>query len=193
MSSQPQRARQANLLATVALGLADRLGDLAADGVQLDATAATALVGLLDFTPHGSVRALSRVIGLTHSGTVRLVTRLVSAGLAERGDAADARATTVSLTDHGHTVALGLRRRRAEVIEGALDGQTPAQRAELERVCESIVTNLVGQRLAQRRTGQDPPGGALCRLCDFVACGRPEGQCPAATAAVARPAATTEG
>jgi hypothetical protein len=72
------------------------------------------------------------------------------------------------------------------VITGALAGLTGAQRGQLTAACEVIIANLTDQRLARRATGAPPAGGALCRMCDFTACGRPEGRCPAAATARGR-------
>ena len=76
--------RLANLLAAAAVGLTDRLRELGSESDGLDSAAATALVALLDFSPHGSLRQLSQILGLTHSGAVRLVDRLQTIGLVTR-------------------------------------------------------------------------------------------------------------
>ena len=64
-------ARLANLLGAVATGLADRVAD-SVDTTALDSRSQMALVALLDFSPKGSVHTLSQVVGLTHSGAVRI-------------------------------------------------------------------------------------------------------------------------
>jgi hypothetical protein len=46
-----------------------------------------------------------------------------------------------------------------------------------------LITTITRQRLEQRASGVAPAGGALCRMCDFAACGRPDGACPAAVTA----------
>ena len=181
------QARLANLLGAAATGLADAVDDPAAAGPRLDAKAATALVALLDFTPSGTVRMLSQVIGLTHSGAVRLADRLAAAGYVARGPGADSRSVTVTLTGPGRQAARRIRAHRERVITAALDGLAGPQRAELTAACELIIANLANQRLAQRVAGTRPAGGALCRMCDFTACGRPAGRCPAAAAAAGWP------
>ncbi len=186
MASSPE-ARLANLLGAAAAGLTDAVDDAAAAGPRLDARAATALIALLDFAPSGPVRRLSQVVGLTHSGAVRLVNRLAAAGYVERGPGTDSRSVTVTLTGPGRRAAQRLREHRQRVIIAALDGLTGPQRAELTAACEVVIGNLTKQRLAQRAAGTPPGGGALCRMCDFTACGRPTGQCPAAATAAGRP------
>ena len=180
-------ARLANLLGAAAAGLTDAVDDAAAAaGPRLDARAATALVALLDFAPSRPVRMLSQVVGLTHSGAVRLVDRLAAAGYVERGPGPDSRSVTVALTGQGRRAAERIREQRQQVISAALAGLTGPQRGQLTAACELIIANLTAQRLAQRAAGTPPAGGALCRMCDFAACGRPTGRCPAAAAA-ARP------
>ena len=176
-------ARLANLLGAVATGLTDAIQDAAASATQLDDSAAAGLVAMLDFTPAGSVQMLSQVLGLTHSGAVRLVNRLARAELVERLSSDDARSVTVRLTRPGRRVALRVRNGRRAAITAALAGLTEQQRDALTELCEVLVANVTKQRLSLRATGKRPAGGALCRLCDFRACGRPEGACPAAAAA----------
>jgi MarR family transcriptional regulator, negative regulator of the multidrug operon emrRAB len=172
-------ARLANLLGAVATGLADRVAD-SVDTTALDGRAQMALVALLDFSPKGSVHTLSQVIGLTHSGTVRLVDRLVDAGYVHRGPGADDRSVSIGLTRAGRTVANRVRDRRQDAITDAMTDLSDRQRDDLVRACESIVANLTRERLDRRAVGEQPSGGALCRMCDFAACGRPAGRCPAA-------------
>lgn len=178
-------SRLANLLAATALGLTDRLHELGSDFAGTDPAAATALVALLDFSPHGSLRRLSQALGLTHSGTVRLVDRLAEAGLVRRESGQDQRSRAVVLTKEGRATALALRARRRSAAAALLEGLTAAQRAELTRACEVLIVNITRQRLARRAAGSAPAGGALCRWCDFNDCGRPAGSCPAARAAAA--------
>lgn len=177
--------RLGNLLAVTALGLADRLQELGPEVAGVDPAAATALVALVDFSPHDSLRRLSEVLGLTHSGAVRLVDRLAGAGLVSREAGQDERSRAVVLTRKGRSAALALRRRRRSATAALLDGLDGGQRAQLTRACEVLIANLTRQRLAQRAEGRSPNGGALCRWCDFSDCGRATGDCPAATAAAA--------
>lgn len=174
--------RLGNLLGAFALGIRDAMED-AFDAEGLDSRAAVVLVALLDFLPSGSVRRLSQVVGLTHSGAVRVVDRLAKAGLVERRPGGDLRSLGLALTDMGRRAALRLRARRRRVLGSLLTGLTAKQRLELADVCETLVANVTSQRLAMRTSGVTPSGGALCRLCDFAACGRPEGRCPAALTA----------
>jgi MarR family transcriptional regulator, negative regulator of the multidrug operon emrRAB len=172
--------RLVNLLGALAVGLYDAaVGDVAAHAA-LDGTASAALVVLLDLARSGSVQALSRLVGLSHSGTVRLVNRLAEAGLVERRPGPDAHTIAVRLTRRGRAAAVRIRAGRHAAIVAALTGLTGPQREQLAATCELLIANLTAGRLAQRDAGGQPSGGALCRMCDPVACGRLAGNCPAA-------------
>jgi DNA-binding MarR family transcriptional regulator len=178
-------SRLINLVGAAALGLSDStVGDVAFTN-GLDASAAAALVGLLDLARSSSVQRLSQFIGVTHSGAVRLVNRLADAGLVERTPGTDARTLAVKLTRRGQTVARRIRGERHAAIEAALAGLTERERKALGAICDVVIANLTSARLAVRSDGGHPSGGALCRMCDPVGCGRPDGTCPAARTAAA--------
>ncbi|MGH9099053.1 MAG: MarR family winged helix-turn-helix transcriptional regulator [Acidimicrobiales bacterium] len=178
--STADELRMGNLVAAAGLGMTDRLQELGSEVAGVDATAATALVALVDFSPHGSLRQLSQILGLTHSGTVRLVDRLAAGGLVTREAGQDERSRTLTLSERGRAAALAIRAGRHRATAGLLDGLSDRQRTQLTQACEVMVANLTRQRLQQRAAGVPPVGGALCRLCDFSACGRSGGNCPAA-------------
>ena len=181
--SRATDARLANLLGALATGLTDGVHEATSTTAQLDEIAAAALIALLDFSPRGSVQTLSQVIGLTHSGTVRLVDRLVDAGYVVRMPGRDARSRSPILTATGTRVARRARIAREGAIARHLEKLSDIDRATLTGLCERLVSAVTKQRLAQRRAGFTPAGGALCRMCDFAACGRDKGTCPAAVAA----------
>jgi MarR family transcriptional repressor of emrRAB len=176
-------ARLANLLGAVAVGVHDAMADAIAGAAGLDPASSTALVALLDFTPAGTVRRLSQVVGLTHSGTVRLVDRLATAGFVRRRAGGDARSRTISLTPAGRRIALKARRARQQALDRTVACLSADERDSLTELTAALVAGLTAARLEQRSAGQPPAGGALCRLCDFTACGRSAGHCPAAATA----------
>jgi MarR family transcriptional regulator, negative regulator of the multidrug operon emrRAB len=178
-------ARLANLLGALSTGLTDGVQEAMSAASQVDDGAATALIALLDFSPRGSVQTLSQVLGLTHSGTVRLVDRLVNAGYVARTPGRDARSHSPRLTTTGAKVARRVRVAHEGAIAHTLGTLSDVERATLTRLCERLVSAITRQRLAQRAAGVTPAGGALCRMCDFTACGRDKGTCPAAEAAAA--------
>ena len=92
------RQHVANVLGALSLVLADRMNAAIKAVAALGPSAPAALAALHEFLDGGSVTQLSDVLGLTHSGTVRLVDRLEAEGLVERVGAEDARAVSVVLT-----------------------------------------------------------------------------------------------
>jgi MarR family transcriptional regulator, negative regulator of the multidrug operon emrRAB len=175
--------RLVNLIGALSLAVADSMTDATDAAADLTDAGPAALVVLHETGPGRSIDQLRQLVGLTHSGAVRLVDRLVSAGYVERGAGPDLRTVGLRLTRRGTAAALRIRTARAEVISAALDGLAGSDRDSLEGLCDALVANLTRQRLAARAQGETPPGGALCRLCDFTACGRPAGRCPAARTA----------
>jgi DNA-binding MarR family transcriptional regulator len=172
-----RRAEQtANLLGALGLAVADRIRRAvteAAGGAERDATALSAL---LHFLVDPRIDQVAPVLGLTSSGTVRLVDRLESLGLVRRSAGDDARATTVTVTAAGRARAEAVSRARTETLERAPEALTPAERDQLGVMAGKILVGIMR-----------PPGayGWMCRLCDTGRCGRPEGQCPVARAATA--------
>ena len=148
---------------------------LARDGNVLGALSA-----LEHFADGCSVDRLRRVLGLTSSGTVRLVDRLVAAGEVRRREGPDGRTTSIELTAAGRRAARRVTAARGGVLEDALGDLSPAERADLGRLAARVLENVVRRKLA-REAGESTRW--ICRLCDMHACGRADGRCPAANAA----------
>lgn len=166
-----------NVLGALALVVADRTTQSTAAVAGHSASAAAALSALHQFLDHPTLDRLRRVLGLTHSGAVRLVDRLADAGLVTRGSGDDGRSRSVALTPAGERAAEQIAAARAEVLTGALDGLSPEERQTLGALLGRVMANVVDAK----------DGGAwICRLCDLAACERAAGRCPAATAAAAR-------
>lgn len=150
-----------NLLGALAIAAADLVLAVAADGIGHGGETGAALVAI-GHMPGLSNDALGRALRLSHPGTVRLVDRLVAAGLVTRGvSAADRRAVALDLTDAG-------RARRAAILaerEAALgDLLAPLSAAERTRFAALAAKMLRGRA----RTGIE--GLAICRLCDEARC-----------------------
>src|SRR5579863_7385539 len=131
--------RLVNLLGAVATGMTDAMQDAICADTELDLASATALIALLDFAPRGSVQILSRVIGLTHSGTVRLVDRLETAGYLARRPGRDARSRSLTLTATGATLARRARRARERAISRQIEHLSKVERTILAELCERLV------------------------------------------------------
>jgi DNA-binding MarR family transcriptional regulator len=174
--------RVVNLLASLSLNLADEAAEALCRTTGLAGSAATALIALHEFLEDSHIGQLADVLGLTHSGAVRLVSQLESAGLARRVTGTDRRKVRVQLTATGRQLAIAGRRAREESLDVAVRGLSDADVDVLERLLAKLVESQVRVRLANRRDGDSTAW--WCRACDFNACGRPDGRCPAqATAA----------
>ena len=183
--SQTRSSRQhaANVLGALSLVVADRMNAAVETVAALGPSAPAALAALHEFLGGGSVTQLSSVLGLSHSGTVRLVDRLAVEGLVERAGAQDGRAVSVVLTSSGRRVALRIRQARSKALTSALSALTSAEVDNLVAALDTMLTTITLARAEERsaRPG-DRPQPWLCRLCDFAACGRIEGSCPVSNA-----------
>jgi DNA-binding MarR family transcriptional regulator len=81
--------RSANLFGAMSLVVADQTSDAVAEAAGRSQSAAAALSALLHFLDRPSVDLLRQVLGLTSSGTVRLLDRLAESGYIERGPGPD--------------------------------------------------------------------------------------------------------
>ena len=175
--------RLANVLGAFALAVSDEVEAATARAAGHTGAGPAALVALSDLAAGRSVDDLRRAVGLTHSGGVRVVDRLVGDGLAERRPGPDGRSVALALTPAGRRLAGEVRDARRAALHEALDVLDDRERAALSAILDKAVGALVARRLEARAAGAIPPGGWLCRLCDTVACERPQGRCPAANAA----------
>jgi DNA-binding MarR family transcriptional regulator len=167
----------ANLLGALSLVIADRMADDMEQAGGRSGSNAAALSALLHFLDQPSVDLLRQVLGLTPSGTVRLVDRLEQDGYVQRGPGADGRSVSLSLTEVGQVTAERVVAARTQVLSSALAVLTEDER-ELAR-------ELFGKVLAGLIRG---PGATrwICRLCDTGACRAAPGGCPVGNAARAR-------
>jgi DNA-binding MarR family transcriptional regulator len=166
-----------NLLAALALNLGEETTAALENASGLAGSAATALLALEEFLGDAHVGRLADVLGLTHSGAVRLVSQLEREGLAVRRPGDDRRRVEVRLTGRGLRRAREARAARDDVVRQATALLTEAEAQVLEELLDKVVTGRVESRVERRRAGE--PGAWWCRTCDFAACGRPEGRCPA--------------
>jgi DNA-binding MarR family transcriptional regulator len=174
--------RGANLLGALSLALSDRISDAIAEAAEQSErpgseTAAEALSSLHHFLDGPSIDRLRTVLGLTSSGTVRLVDRLESRGYVERARGADGRTTAVCLTDEGRRVAIRVSEARAAVLRQALGTLTAEERSTLEALTGTLLAGLIREPGATRWS---------CRLCNTGVCGVETLECPVARAAHVR-------
>jgi MarR family transcriptional regulator, negative regulator of the multidrug operon emrRAB len=156
----------ANVTGALALAVADRL--------DLDSRAA-ALITLLE---RGAltIEWLRRIVGLSHSATVRLVDRLAEDGLVHRRAGPDRRSVSILLTVRGRRAAERLRREREAKLASLLAPLEPDERRTLLALAEKVLAGAVSGRWQAR---------LVCRLCDHGVCAA-AGGCPVDRAATQR-------
>jgi DNA-binding MarR family transcriptional regulator len=161
--------RAANLAGALALVIADQMADAEAAAAGRSDSAPAALSAMLHFLRRPSVDVLRQVLGLTSSGTVRLVDRLQESGYVARGPGDDGRSTSVSLTESGQDAAQRVSQARAAVLERALAVLAPDERTAFEELTGKVLVGLMRGPGAIRW---------ICRLCDIGVCRGTEGGCP---------------
>jgi MarR family transcriptional repressor of emrRAB len=157
--------REANVLGAAALATVDRLHEHLAGSVA-------ALVHVR-LRPGQTIDFLARVLGLSHSATVRLVDRLEAAELLERRPGGDGRSLALFVTPLGDEAAVDALHRRGQALAEALAPLSTSERHQLTALLERILAGMTGDRWSARR---------ICRLCDFPACTRGD-NCPVDQAA----------
>ena len=165
-----------NLLASLSQNLAEEGQQALERASGLTGSATAALLALEEFLGGAHVGRLPTCWGYP-LGAVRLVTQLERDRLAERHEGTDRRRVEVRLTTTGQRRAREARAARDEVIASATSGLTIAEGQALEALLDKLVSARVTSRLERRRTEES--GAWWCRTCNFAACGRPEGRCPA--------------
>ena len=170
----PATDATANVLGALALTIADQINDRAAAACEQTGSTAAALSALAEFLDRPTQEQMRQVLGLTPSGVVRLVDRMVDAGLVARRPGDDARSRSVVLTAKGRRAATRIATARAGYLEQLLGGLSATEAQTLHAILTKVATEVVAAK----------DGGAwVCRLCDLDACGRAEGRCPTANAA----------
>jgi DNA-binding MarR family transcriptional regulator len=162
-------AATANRLGALALAVADRTSEAVTGAAGHSDSAATALSALHHILDRPSIDQLRRVLGLTHSGAVRLVDRLESDGYVQRKAGPDGRSAAITLTASGQRAATRVSAARADVLGAALATLSPAERDTLDELVGRLLIGMMREPGATRWT---------CRLCDTAACGRYTGDCP---------------
>lgn len=174
MADHASLDRPANVFGALALVVADQIADATAAAAGRADSAPAALAALLHFLDRPTVDLLRQVLGLTSSGTVRLLDRLAEAGYVEREQGADRRSSAIVLTDAGRAAAEHVCQARAGVLDRVTAALSPAERAEFD--------GLIGKMLVGMMRG---PGAVrwICRLCDTGICRGSPGGCPVGNAA----------
>lgn len=152
--------RTANLLGVISLAIGDRIEDTARDILNHAGETPAALI-VIGYGTGPSNDMLRRVLDLSHSGTVRLIDRLVADGLVERCEGHDKRAIALFLTKRGKALREKLLKGRLTAIRPIL---TTLDDDELE-----VLGNLL-HKLLSSMDPTDMERRTLCRLCDNRVC-----------------------
>lgn len=150
----------ANLLGALSLAVMDRieLGAREVVGRGGETPAALVVIGYGQGMTNDTLR---RILGLSHSGTVRLVDRLVSDRLVERRPGRDGREVALYLTAAGAATRNDLMASRLSAVSAILDVLSPAEARQLG--------TLVHKLLARQDTSE-LDRFTICRMCDDRVC-----------------------
>lgn len=160
--------RLENVLGSLAVAVSDAI-QAAAEDAAGHAAAGPAALTALRIHRGCTVDHLAKVLGLTHSGTVRLVDRLAADGLVRRGAAPDARAVSLELTAKGVRRVTRVAEARAAAVERFLVNLDESERRTFLTLLEKVVVEGVdGWDDVARR----------CRFCDLDACHEGGVACP---------------
>ena len=152
--------RVANLFGAAGLAVADRIGAMAREILNHSGETPAALVVIgYGFGPSND--QLRRVLGLSHSGSVRLIDRLVADELVERRGKRDKRAIALYLTEQGAAT-------REKLLTGRLAAIKPLLMS-LSEPEQNVLAALLHKILSSVKT-TDLERCTLCRLCDDRVC-----------------------
>lgn len=186
-TTDPSAARLTNLVAAWSLAVADRATAATVTAAGRGGQAPAALVALHEFAGGSTIDQLRQVLGISHSTTVRLIAGLVADGHVSRTHHTDdRRSVALTLTPKGRRMARRILATRRKAVQETLEGLSEQDRRSLMRLAEAMTGQLADLKLDDRARGNAASNGWLCRLCDFDACGRPDGLCPAAERVRAR-------
>jgi DNA-binding MarR family transcriptional regulator len=167
-------ARSANLLGALTVALGDELAAATEAGAGHKAACPAAIVSVGGY-PNQSIENLRRALGLSHSGTVRLLDRLEAEGVVERRAGRDGRSVSLVLTPAGRRTYQRVQDARREAMAGALALLSPAEQTQWLRLTEKVLYGM---------TRSVEHSDHICRLCETTAC--PDDTCPVNCAALAR-------
>ncbi len=163
--------RTANLLGAFTLAIADELRRVTEEGAAHGAAAPAALV-MIGTYPGQTIEALSHTLQLSHSGTVRLVDRLVADGLVERQQGLDGRTVALFLTAAGEQSMQVVLAKRRQILEETLQTLSLTEQEQLTMLIEKLLVGFTRDRAH---------ADTICRLCHEAVC--PAESCPVECAA----------
>ena len=156
-----KKQQTANLLGATVLALYDELR-LAVESYTGRTGESPSAVVILGHQPGISNDQLSKLVNITHTGTVRLVDRLVEDGLVERRSSRlDKRSKALYLTASGEAAREEILKAREVKMSSALNQLTSEE-------CNSL-NSILGKLLVEV-SRDDTHKLSICRLCDANSC-----------------------
>ncbi|MBW4636181.1 MAG: MarR family transcriptional regulator [Iphinoe sp. HA4291-MV1] len=165
--------RTLNILGAFALSVADDLQGAVVQANDYNTSASAALI-TLNAHPGETIDLLSKVLELSHSGTVRLVDRLESDGLVERRRGSDGRSAALFVTAKGEQQVRDMLTRREEALREILGALSVQEQTQLTILLEKLLSGLTRSCEHARN---------ICRFCDESVCSN-TGNCPVARAVI---------
>jgi MarR family transcriptional regulator, negative regulator of the multidrug operon emrRAB len=150
----------ANLLGALSLAVMDRIEQGARDIIGHAGETPAALI-VIGYGPGITNDKLRRILGLSHSGTVRLVDRLVSDRLVERRPGKDGREVALHLTAKGAASRKDLLTSRISAVASFVDVLSPSERKRLGELIRDVLA---------RQDTSEMDRFTICRMCDNGVC-----------------------
>jgi MarR family transcriptional repressor of emrRAB len=167
---KPDELRDLNVIGAFALALSDDLKAAMQELAEGNESACAALI-VIGQESGLSVDRLSKILGLSQPGTVRLVDRLAADHLVERKSGADRRSVALRLTEAGKRQVKSLLIGRRHALSEVLRALDPGERQVLAAIADKVLRGLGHSEVECDRR---------CRLCDGDTC--PDATCPMAAA-----------
>jgi MarR family transcriptional repressor of emrRAB len=150
----------ANLLGALSLAVMDRIEQGARDIIGHAGETPAALI-VIGYRPGMTNDMLRRRLGLSHSGTVRLVDRLVSDRLVERRPGKDGREVALHLTAKGAAPRKDLLTSRISAVASFVDVLSASERKRLGELIRAVLA---------RQDTSEMDRFTICRMCDNGVC-----------------------
>jgi MarR family transcriptional regulator, negative regulator of the multidrug operon emrRAB len=161
LEKQQRLSLIANRLGALSTALSDMISQSGPDELSSSGPDMAAL-NTVALWPGTRIDELATIIGLSHSGTVRLVDRLVGKGLIERRPHPDdQRAAALHPTDRGIMIANGFQEHRLARLKDLVQTLSPRQQDRLAEAIGDLLRLLAYDVMAADR---------ICRYCDERIC-----------------------
>ncbi len=150
-----------NLLGALSLALTDRVEAALEATLGVGGNAGAALLSI-GTRPGESIDQLSRVLGLTHSATVRMVDRLEQPGWVRRDRwVRDGRTAALTLTATGRSAFRRLLKARSTALNQVTGVLGDREKETLRKLLTKMLASLPDDRAEARH---------ICRMCEHGMC-----------------------